>query len=318
MNLYTLYAFPSENHALAAHHREKGEHYGKSEGPDFALVSNSNTGWKMEYPSHLIKLDWDAKPNVEESLKSVVLSAAVGYEDADFIRFVESIRAHYQGEVVLLVRDNASASLFSTLEKHNIQVVKTEEAGGERTSPAWYRINTLRWQFYQENCIKGKHDVCMAVDFRDSLFQDDPFRGMTLPPDGGGIDSSVLHVYEHNLPMNEWHISEAKKCRGRFQVLHNTQIINAGGFIASPPALPILAKWVSVDAKRCDDQVAFNLGVHGKELKETKVISHPQGEGSINNVAWGGKFRRDSRQRFMNHNCFPAPVVHQYDLLGKD
>lgn len=308
MNLYTLYAFPPGKRALAAHWREKGEHYGKSEGPDFALISSESTGWNMEYPDNLPKLDWNARPSQQPPLRSVVLSAAVGYNVPDFYRFAQNIRAHYQGEVVLLVRHNSPPSLLDMLDKHDIKVVKTEETGGKRMTPAWYRVNTARWQFYQDQCQQGTHDFCMAVDFRDSLFQDDPFRGM-VPG-----ESTVMHVYEHNIPMNQWHLDIAYGCLGYNNVLKGKTIINAGGFIASPLAMPIVAQWVGVDAQKCDDQVALNLGIHGKNLSAT-VITHRQGEGSINNVAWGGAFRRDSQQRFLNHNCFPSPVVHQFDLI---
>ena len=312
MNLYTLYAFPPGGRALAAHWREKGEHFfGKSKGPDFALVASSTaSSWKIEYPDNLPKLDWDAQPSQQQPLRSVVLSAAVGYEQANFVRFATNIRAHYQGEVVLLVRHNSPPSLFEMLDKHGIRVVKTEEAGGKRMTAAWSRLNTVRWQFYQDNCQHGKHDLCMAVDFQDSLFQDDPFRGML----SNGTGSAILHLYEHNLPMNQWHLQEANGCLGNYQVLKGKTIINAGGIITSPFALPLVAQWIGVDAKKCDEQVALNMGVYGINITAT-VIAHAQGEGGINNVAYGGKFRRDSRQRFLNHNCFPSPVVHQFDLI---
>ena len=54
-DLSTLYTFPKNNKALAAHWREKGEHFGKTEGPDFALADTVDVS--LEYPSDLTKLD---------------------------------------------------------------------------------------------------------------------------------------------------------------------------------------------------------------------------------------------------------------------
>lgn len=313
-NLYTLYAFPSQKLTLAAHWREKGEHYGATEGRDFQLVagSSSSSSWTIEYPPDVPKLEWDARTSpAEPKLRSLVLTAAVGYQKGEFERFVSNLREHYHGDVAVLVWQQAPREIFELLEKNGFQVVPTPEAGGPRGSLAWYRVNTVRWQFYQDACLESKYDLCMAVDFRDTLFQDDPFRNMK----GGTSNEAVLHVFEHNLVMNEWHINEAFKCKQRNQELRGKQIINAGGFIGSPKAFPLLARWIGQDAKQCDDQVALNLGVYGNLLNVT-VVSHRQGDGSINNVAWGGAFRKDSRQRFLNHNCFPAPAVHQFDIVG--
>lgn len=60
-NLYTLYAFPSQSLALAAHWREKGEHFARTGGRDFELVGRSST-WAIEFPENLPKLEWDARP----------------------------------------------------------------------------------------------------------------------------------------------------------------------------------------------------------------------------------------------------------------
>lgn len=310
-DLYTLYAYPRGNKALAAHWREKGEHSRKTEGRDYQLVRAADN-WPIEYPDNLPKLDWDARVHPASKLRSLVLSGAVGYGAYEFKRFVTNLRAHYDGDIALLVWEKAPSEIFALLEKYNIQAVKTPEAGGERASPAWYKVNQVRWQFYQEACRQDKYDLCMAVDFRDTLFQDNPFRGMVPAEEG----KAVLHVYEHNLPMNAWHLDQAQRCKQSKNVLIGKNIINAGGFIASPPTFPQLAEWILQDAKKCDDQVALNIGVHGGVFK-ADAVAHKQGEGSINNVAWGGKFRRDSRRRFLNHNCLPSPAVHQFDVVGK-
>jgi hypothetical protein len=306
-DLSTLYAFPSDGGALAAHWREQGAHYAHTGGPDFRLSQQV----RFDYPMDVPRLDWDARPvRPVPPLRTLVMSAAVGYPLHVFDRFVQNLRAYYHGDVALLVWDGAPPEVFALLERYNIRAVSTPEGGGPRSSEAWLSVNRVRWQFYQDVCQEDQYDLCMAVDFRDTLFQDHPFRGMHQAEPVGAI----LHVYEHNLVMNAWHLAEAVNCNQSELVLKRKKIFNAGGFVGSPQAFPQLAWLILEKAKGCDDQVALNLGVHGKLLNGT-VYSHRQGEGNINNVAWDAIFRLDNRQRFLNHNCFPVPAAHQFDLV---
>lgn len=78
---------------------------------------------------------------------------------------------------------------------------------------------------------------------------------------------------------------------------------------------------MDTEPKRCDDQVALNLAVYEDifntdpdDKNSTLIITYEQGEGSINNVGWGAEVYCDKRNRFLNNNCFPSPVVHQFDV----
>jgi hypothetical protein len=228
---------------------------------------------------------------------------------------VTNIRAHWDGDVWLLIAEDAQPAILALLQEYNIKIIKTIERGGERASDAWNRINRLRWLFYQDQC--QLYDLCMALDFRDTLFQLNPFAEMT-----GKQPRDVLYLYEHNLEMNAWHLGQAKQCGyGQYnQAMRGKPIINAGGFAASPHAMAQLVKFLkTAGVNGCDDQVALNIGVYNDlifENSSTAVIhTHKQGEGSINNVGWGGEFRRDTQGRFLNRNCLLAPVVHSYDKV---
>ena len=235
----------------------------------------------------------------------------MGYKKQDFDRFVTSIRGHYHGDVFLLITESAPNDIKELLAQHNIQFVTTTEKGGNRFSDAWLRINQVRWDFYQKTCQESSYDLCMAIDSRDSLFQDDPFQQLMGTPNG-----NLLHLYQHSMMMNDWHLKMAFSCKGTNEAMKGKPIINAGGFIATPAVVPQLARMAQDYGKKCDDQVALNLGVCSNILNNTKVTSHSQGEGSINNIGWGGKYRLDSRRRYLNHNCFPSPAVHQFDAVG--
>ena len=131
-NLYTLYVFPPNNQALATHWREKGEHSDATMGRDFALVeravalatsssssssSSPPSSLLLDYPVDLIRLDWDARPvSPPVVVRTLLLSAAVGYELKEFERVVPNIRQHYHGDVALLVWQNAPPEVFALVK----------------------------------------------------------------------------------------------------------------------------------------------------------------------------------------------------------
>ena len=308
--LSTLYVFPRNYKTLAAHWREKGVHFHAAAGRDFELANAEEVCF--DYPSDLVKLDWDARPQPSKTrpIRSVILSGAVGYSLEEFKRFVTSLREHYYGDVSLLISYNASPEIRELLTQYDIHAVETKEKGGIQLSESWNRINQLRWNFYEEVCSSDSYDVCMAVDFRDTIFQDDPFLQVSVK---GG---NVLYVYEHRMLMNEWHLERAYECKKTNDAIRGKRIINAGGFLATPGVFPKLIDIIQNFGEGCDDQVALNLGIYSGRLEDTHVVFHSQGTGSINNVAFGGVYRQDSRKRFLNHNCFPAPAVPQFDKAG--
>ena len=58
-DLYTLYVNLPEQKTLAAHMREKGKHFDKTEGRDFALA----TQVELKFPTVLVKYGWDGHRN---------------------------------------------------------------------------------------------------------------------------------------------------------------------------------------------------------------------------------------------------------------
>lgn len=308
-HLSSLYVFPANNRALAAHYRKKGEHFSQTNGADFALAQASDV--LLEYPANLVSLGWDAKPLPPQKtvLHPLVMSAAVGYGEAEFLFFVTRLRKYYRGSISLLIAQSAPDKIKQLLVDYNVSAVETTEDGGPRDSLGWHRINKIRYTFYQDTCQASLYDLCMTIDFRDVLFQDDPFFNMEVP------SGPTIHLYLHNLMVNDWALHGAMKCNGTNKAIRDQWMINAGGFIATPSVFPQLT-WINQKyGAKCDDQIGLNLAVYGKQLNGTKVIIHQQGEGSVNNVAYKGVFKRDSHNRFLNHNCFPAPVAHQFDLV---
>jgi len=121
--------------------------------------------------------------------------------------------------------------------------------------------------------------------------------------------------------MNAWHLSEAKKCGlGQFvESLRDNYIINAGCFVATPTTMHHLVAVLSNLPSGCDDQVALNVALYGYggllAANSANVVPFKQGTGLINNMAWDGVFQIDEVGRILNLNCFPSPILHQYDIV---
>lgn len=278
--------------------------------PPADVVTAQASNDVFAYPVDLVTVDDKIQPLPSEPiLRGLVMSAAIGYPRMFYVRFVKKLREHYRRDISLLIAESTPADVKEFLTNHSVNVVETAEEGGPRESPGWHRVNKIRYQFYQDACRESKYDLCMTTDFRDILFQDDPFINMTIPV------RPTLHVYLHNIPVNGWALEGAMKCKGENEAIRDKTMINAGGLIASPSVFSRLA-WINTEyGATCDDQIALNLAVYSNVMQDVEVVLHEQGEGSVNNVAYNGKFTRDSRERFLNHNCFPAPAAHQFDLL---
>ena len=67
-DLYTLYVNLPEQKTLAAHMREKGKHFDKTEGRDFALATKVS----MDFPNDLVKYGWDGHPVKLEPVAGVI------------------------------------------------------------------------------------------------------------------------------------------------------------------------------------------------------------------------------------------------------
>eukprot|EP00539_Tryblionella_compressa_P019732 CAMPEP_0178864894 /NCGR_PEP_ID=MMETSP0747-20121128/4129_1 /TAXON_ID=913974 /ORGANISM="Nitzschia punctata, Strain CCMP561" /LENGTH=180 /DNA_ID=CAMNT_0020531663 /DNA_START=85 /DNA_END=624 /DNA_ORIENTATION=+ len=138
-------------------------------------------------------------------------------------------------------------------------------------------------------------------DFRDTLFQADPFAQLDPSIMKKGA-SPVLHLYEHNTPMNQWTYDLMRKpsCNlyDRYaKFMEGTQIINAGSIIGCPSAFKQLAEYMRVKWSGCNDQVTLNVLVRAKMI-DASVTVHRQGYGAMNVVGYGGIKIRDSKDRW--------------------
>ena len=371
--LYNLYRHtpPSLNKAFAAHWKEKGAHFDGTHsskkdrallqvedvistagGPSIMDFPPSSTLPRYDFGANLVTmvdhLDPAASSGELQFLPPVVMSAAIGYSLEDFENFVGSLREHYFGDVWLLISKDSSSTgdgeeIRRYLSMNNVEYLETDggQPGGFRKGRDWEAINRDRFQFFSSVCDPNVYSLCLTTDFRDSIFQSNPFSNidrLLLPPQpsAGVAPIGILHVFEHNKAMSVWHYDKMKdrRCKlfeeyGHF--LNGTNIINGGSIIGSPWAFKRLEVFMTDKWKGCNDQVILNVLVRSKTLSlesNTKtdgtilenhnrivVEVHRQGHGPLNVLGHNGLVLKGNGGRFLNRNCIVAPAVHQYDLV---
>lgn len=122
---------------------------------------------------------------LDKMQRTAVIAAAVGYDFYQFVRFVAPLRVHYAGDVILFV---AEASMPLPLRSFcDEQRVLLRDIN---TTDACHSLTTLdkkahcpgfilsRYEFLAEAC--RPYAFCLSVDFRDVLFQADPFASIAL------------------------------------------------------------------------------------------------------------------------------------------
>jgi hypothetical protein len=316
-NLFCLYQLPFENKALAVAGTT-------TLGADFQLAQSSGD-LDFTFPTKVARFDsgFSALAPAAAKIRTVVIAAAVGgyhiqlsksepvggyhYELSTFERFVGTLRKFYNGDVKILISDKTSDDIRIFLRKHHIDFYETSEGKN------WQEFNKFRFSFYRSACTSGNYDWCLALDSRDVIFQANPFH-----PSLEAEKSDLLLFGHHQIHTpGHWHFKLLEQCgRQHFvEKLMKKREINAGGILGKPSAFITIGDLMLDEILHgCNDQVVLNVGVYAGLMNNT--ISHKifnQGYGTINNVAFGGRFAKDTLGRFGGQDCFVSPVVHQYD-----
>jgi hypothetical protein len=112
-----------------------------------------------------------------------------------------------------------------------------------------------RFTFFEDVCQKDRYDLCLHTDFRDSMFQADPFLEFYSHDANDESDTSTstttttttssmfddqhehLYIYQHAKIMNPWHFRKLAACGlyDRYsQHVAGKWIVNSGSIIATP------------------------------------------------------------------------------------
>ena len=349
LGLACLYHFPKDaGKALGVHWREKGEHYDRNGGASHGVVTDPGEISDLVFPEVLNVYDFGAAPNKSGRARptTLVVAAAVGYSADVFASFVGTLRQHYDGDALLLVRKDPPPDVLKILEENRVfyrEYFGDNTCGNLSKNPChgegnWDRFNIERFEFYRIVC--EEYDYCMALDFRDSVFQGDPFGYLRAEPELSKaelVTQSHAHIWDftrtaagevkyHNRMIPYCNIPEGLDVRN---CMTGKPLINAGGIVGRPSAFEKLEKVVNLIANpdrnpgchylpcTCSDQMAMNIGVHcGLEgLGEGSAVPlQGTGHGPINTVGWGSVFTTVG-ESFGDLDCMPSPVVHQGDLI---
>lgn len=317
-DLYCVYQFPKNNaQALSLHWKEKGEHFdGKDATTSHEKVLDPIGLGNFTFPKNPRKYDWGANIVTSSPPKTLLLSADVGYDDLSLSStFLSSLRKYYKGDALLL-EEGANDEIKKMLGEHNVmhEMVKS--------SKGWHQVNIDRFRFYSTYC--RNYDYCMALDFRDSFFQDNPFKFLNIESEADLIlqaysirfGQKVKGIPEHwkMIPtcagFNETLAEEYRSC------LTGKPLINAGGIIGKGNAFKQLESFVIGMAKEgCSDQMAVNIGVYCELLANVSSVKvSEQGTGTINMLGYGSQYMKLG-SKIGNLDCLPSPVVHQWELV---
>jgi hypothetical protein len=107
--------------------------------------------------------------------RRLVLGAAIGFDVAQMRIFVESLRAHYKGDVLMLIRW-PGLGVGRYLKSRGVRVIRVFQTRSFTRS-----VHARRYAIYLKylRARLSRYDQVMMSDVRDVVFQKNPFDGIT-------------------------------------------------------------------------------------------------------------------------------------------
>jgi hypothetical protein len=124
--------------------------------------------------------------------RRLVLGAAIGFRVEQVRVFVESLRANYQGDVLLLIRW-PGLRVARYLKSHGVDVIRVFQTRSFTRS-----VHARRYAIYFDylRAQLCRYDQVMMSDVRDVVFQRNPFDGITSPKCHFYLESAVRTIGE--------------------------------------------------------------------------------------------------------------------------
>lgn len=278
---------------------------------------------------------------------TMVMGLVWRYELGVLSRFINSLRRHHSGDVLMLLPSKPPASIRSAFAAARVTEVPVSTIADTAVE---------RFRDYARVCV-APYQLCLASDIRDVFFQADPFASILgLGDSSGGVAPPDLLLSEEELKIGECpHNSQwVRMAWGpeELNAIGNHSVINSGVVIGTPRGLCKLADLIpatrphmaakSASKRRKQlfgafwDQPTLEYLVHhkgGTKLTGLRVVLQPRGRGVVNTVGvFGGYFSRgrpdlnvtaftsqymDQRAMVLNDDGAPSAVVHQYDRLER-
>ena len=236
--------------------------------------------------------------------RTLVIAEAFGYNVEVYRVFLLSLRqSGYRGDVSLLAPPNRTRpDAAALLRRHGVSLVV------ERRSPA--RHNADRFETYAQLCsVRSPYRYCLAADFRDVVFQSDPFQELlqtTLlqrqhgadvgrsAADGSGADGSgderrgawlpdlILPLERRVVGTDPINRKVLHDCFGAAAAerLANRTVVCSGVLLGTPAAFEALPRLLVPLAHRCrldkmSDQAALNVLAYSTAREASALLLLP-------------------------------------------
>ena len=268
----------------------------------------------------------------------LVMSIAWGYGIEIYQVFLASLRkTGYGGDIKILAPvGHTRPEAAAVCSRWNAELVGLlNMTVNTRGLPL--RMSGERFNMYAVLC--ASYELCLAADFRDTLFQSNPFlSGSAVAAAAAVRDGAELIVPLESrvigtCPHNSYFV---RKCFGRnaLSAIGNQTVACSGILFGTPAAFAVL-RVIATLVRRCpydkmSDQAALNhlLYMPGRPLlrhsdgRPLAVLTEGRGHGFVNTV---GVFKGQAVAFERDHMCcggvmlnadgYPSPIVHQYDRL---
>lgn len=288
----------------------------------------------------------------------LVAAVAVGYPLATFQRFVISLRLHYGGALTLMTGDKTVARdarqlccahrarlISGTAHGLNLSRILGIDAkdGTVRGESRSHAAAFSRFIAYARLCSAGAHSLCLGVDFRDVIFQGDPFSWLqhrfgdaTAGPPDLIIALQLNTTHASSMINRNW----VRTCFDDTVAagMDKAAVINSGTVMGSAVGLQALAAVFSthlhrasrvrrgrgfVQSVQCNDQAMVNYAVHTRSGLLAGLNIEQQRHGDSFAASLFPFKRNPSLLRLsdsglvLNDDGTPTPVVHQFDRLPR-
>ena len=287
----------------------------------------------------------------------LVAAVAIGYPLSSFQRFVLSLRGHYEGALTLMTGDRTVAKdtaalccarrvrlVSGTAYGLNMSRILGIDADGTvRGESRSHAPAFSRFIAYARLCSAGAHSFCLGVDFRDVVFQGDPFSWLRHRSGGSTAGPPALVLA---LQLNTTHASSpvnrnwVRTCFDDAVAagMDTAAVINSGTVMGSAVGLQALGAVFSAHLHRasrvrrgrgfaqsvqCNDQAILNFAVDTRAGELAGVNIERQRHGDSFAAQLYPFRKRPSLLRLsksglvLNDDGAPTPLVHQFDRLPR-
>jgi hypothetical protein len=170
---------------------------------------------------------------------TAVIAVAVNYPWIQYALFIMTLRAHYDGDIIIL-GESSDPDVLHLFKEQRVQV-EPFSSPCQTTNTcehAWMGVE----RFHKVASLCERYSMCLSADFRDTFFQADPFATLLLPGSVPAADI-VLNAEALSIRMSYWGRLWARRCLGDLRAAYWSQkIINSGTIFCTPVGCRYLAK----------------------------------------------------------------------------